>query len=899
MTSVQGTSLLWAGISAQLQRIRKNEKFWGAFLVFLGAMFLLGTFPFYPLWLIPILALACGIVAYKMPAVGVALGFILGFPSVIYQAPALGWFYLLVLTFILFKTFDEWVLIATLEMVALAPFAFGSFPFFGIMAIIGMAFATLEFGSRRALAIALPVVLFILLFSSIWHVQNSAFLPIRFDQYPPNVPGFMITKPAVADMFSIIPSVLGAVSTFISPESLNSIFDSLGIISGNLITLITADSLIFQLFVWALCLYLLGFLSGSKGRHTQLISSLVLLLLIPAYYGVGLLYAVPFELGFAIEISITVILLVVLDLANVLISRESEVERKEKMKAYGKFGMTDISLGADEKSLDDVGGYEDVKEELRDAIVLPIDRKDIAYAYDMKPPTGILLFGPPGTGKTMLMRALAKELRFNFIEVRCSQIISAWIGESEKNVAEIFMNARKNEPCVLFFDEIDSIAKKRGGDQMSRSETNVLTTLLQEMDGGTKSDKRVIVIGATNRPDDLDAAILRPGRLDKIIYMPLPNEVAREAVFKVHLKKLAISKDISLALLAHKTERFSGADIKNIIDEAKKHAAKDAMSQKQVIPIGMNHLLEVISRVKPSTSLSSLETYEQFQKDFERRTGAEKPELDVSEKESALKWANVIGLDDVRQALLESIELPLLHEAEMKELKVQPSKGILLFGPPGTGKTMIAKAAANELKSTFLSLSAADLMKRGYSEAVGVIRETFNRARENAPTIIFVDEIETFAPARGVSATSEILGQFLAEMDGVKSMKGVVVLAATNKPSMMDPAIMRPGRFDKIFYIAPPDPHAREELFKLYLDQFAKDIVLGPLADASHGFSGADIANVCQAIKMEALRARIAGKEYKPTTQQILGIIKTRRPSITIMMTEEYRRFMEDYGERR
>jgi len=241
----------------------------------------------------------------------------------------------------------------------------------------------------------------------------------------------------------------------------------------------------------------------------------------------------------------------------------------------------------------------------------------------------------------------------------------------------------------------------------------------------------------------------------------------------------------------------------------------------------------------------------------------------------------------------------LLHEKEMKEYKVKPSKGILLFGPPGTGKTLIVRAASNELKASFQSLSGAEIMKKGYTGAVGVIKEAFNRARENTPAIIFVDEIETFAPGRGMSGSSEIIGQFLTEMDGVKGLKGVVIIGATNKPQMMDAAIMRPGRFDKIFYIPPPDEKGRSEILKIHLGEFVKGVDIDKLANATPGFSGADIAEVCQSAKMTALRTKLRGKVEKITTEMIMKIIKTRRPSITKALLNEYEEFLKAYGERR
>ncbi len=464
---------------------------------------------------------------------------------------------------------------------------------------------------------------------------------------------------------------------------------------------------------------------------------------------------------------------------------------------------------------------------------------------------------------------------------------------SEKNVSEIFKIARANAPSILFFDEIDSIGKKRGGYSTDEVTPRVLSVMLQEMDGA-KSGKMVMLVGATNVPDQLDAALMRPGRFDKIIYMHLPDKEARKAILKVHLRKVPLTNDIDFDKLAAKTERFSGADLKNITQEAIKMAAKEASTAGRVVPISMQHLMSVVQSIKPSTSLASLEAYDQFKMDFERRVGGKVEE----KKEDATQWQDVAGLDQVKQALLETIELPLLHEAEMKEFKVKPSKGILLFGPPGTGKTLIVKAASNELKSSFQTLSAAELMKQGYTQAVTVIKETFNRARENAPAIVFVDEIETFAPARSVGS-SEILGQFLTEMDGLKELKGVVVIAATNKPALLDAAILRPGRFDKIFYIPPPDLKGRIDMFKIHLGKFAEGVDLSRLAETTPGFSGADIASICQSAKMEALRTKLAGKGAVLTTETLLAIISKRRPSITEDLLSEYRAFLQAYGERK
>ncbi len=895
--TLKGTNLAQQKVAAYVKLLQKDDHAWNALIVFLGALFLLGAIPFYPIYLVPVLAIISAAASYKVPWLGTLLSMVFAFPAAAYQNAAFGWLFLILIAIVLFEMMKNWLAISWVQVLIMAPFSFGGLPLFGWITVLGMTLGAMYFGSKKSISLSVSSVFLILFLSAIWVTQNSVYLPLNLPVYSPPEPALQFTRQA-AGIESLASALGGALGSLFSFDNLRDINPALGRSFDIVLRILFSDTGIFQMLVWAIALYAVSYLSGTlKGNWSQTLASGALVIVLIGYFILGMLVPDGFKVEMLGAIGASIAVVGLFDYFSIKISREETMRRAARTAQFGKFGLQDLAEDAQEKSLKDVGGYEDVKQELRDAILMPLEKKELAYTYGIKAPSGILLFGPPGTGKTMMMRALSRELKYGFYYIKASDILSQWYGESERNVSEIFAIARKNAPSILFFDEIDSIGKKRGGYSTDEITPRILSILLQEMDGIKKeSAKPVMVIGATNVPDTLDPALLRPGRFDKIIYMNLPDKEARMAIFENYLKRVPRADDINLDVLAAKTERFSGADLKNVAQEATKLAAKDASKLGKVVPISMAHLLTVLKTVKPSTSIASLESYQQFKLDFERRVGGAKAEEE--KKGDSVHWEDVAGLDKVKQALLETIELPLLHEAEMKEFKVKPSKGILLFGPPGTGKTLIVKAASQELNASFQTLSPAELVKQGYTQAVTIIKEAFNRARENPPGIIFVDEVETFTPSRRIAGTSEILGQFLTEMDGLKELKGVVIIAATNKPSLLDPAILRPGRFDKIFYIPPPDTKGREDMFRIHLGKFADAVDVQKLATMTAGFSGADIANICQEAKMYALRQKLGGKQAGVSTDLIARVVRTRKPSITRDLLEEYQQFIEAYGER-
>ncbi len=565
-----------------------------------------------------------------------------------------------------------------------------------------------------------------------------------------------------------------------------------------------------------------------------------------------------------------------------------------------KFGeaFEDLEAGNNSETFNDIGNYESTKKELKEAIITPIEEKGVSHAYNIKPSKGILFFGPPGTGKTMMMRALANEIHAGFFQVKAQNLISAFPGESERLISNIFTIARKNAPCVLFFDEIDSIAVSRENPSVDDTHRHALSQLLVEMDGFQKI-KNVIIVGATNRPDLLDKAMLRPGRFDRIVYMPLPDPTGRKKIFQIYLEKLPIGEDIDLKQLAEKTERYSGADIKALCESVAQLSAQEAASEHKILQITQQEIMDVIKSSKPSTSLSQIDEYRRFKLDFERSNFKN---TNVEDKPTTT-MEEIKGLDAVKKSIKDSIEVPLLHPELVKKYDIKVINGLLLFGPPGNGKTMLMRAITGQMKGvTVLEMSAPELSEQGIDRATNTIREIFNRAKENAPAIIMIDEVDGLLPKRegasemGTQITSEVLKQ----IDGVKQTTNVVLIGATNRPDALDPAILRPGRFDKLVFVKPPVATARADIFKEYLANTpCATIDYQKLGNLTKGFTGADIAGVCREAKSTSLQSELStGAEGKVTMTILEDLIKTTKPSAPESVVAQYAKFLEQYGQR-
>lgn len=568
---------------------------------------------------------------------------------------------------------------------------------------------------------------------------------------------------------------------------------------------------------------------------------------------------------------------------DVLAQRPVKVEI-ESATPVGTEKVPPPSRGRSRASWDDLAGIEDIKAEVMEVIRSQFDSRFRAALSRMHipPARGILLYGPPGTGKTHLGQVIASQVGATFIRVSGTEFTSKWFGESEANLRRIFREAQESRPVVLFFDELEAILPRR--DQMSRAdapELGIVDTFLAQTDGVADTDG-LLLLGATNRPDLIDPAALRPGRFDKIIYVSPPGQEARRQIFSRYLKNRPLAEDVDLGGLAARTERFTGADIRAVCDEAaRKVLGHGAVSS--TTGITMADLLRVIEGTKPSVSFDMLRLYERIADAYSRRSEKVVRE-DIIEK-SKLTWDDVSGLDEVKQVLRETIEWPLAHPAVLTRYGIKVPKGVLLFGPPGCGKTYLAKVVASQANAHFLHVKGPELLTGTVGASEAKLRGLFDRARENAPCVLFFDEIDALAGLRdGGQRRTELLTQLLTEMDGVEELRGVVVVAATNRPEDLDPAILRPGRFDRVIYVPPPDQAARARLFEIELANkpLGPDVDCGRLAEITDGYSGADIMAICTTAAMDAVRETLSeGCDIPVTMKHLTERVRQTPPSIS------------------
>ena len=613
-----------------------------------------------------------------------------------------------------------------------------------------------------------------------------------------------------------------------------------------------------------------------------------------------------------------------------------------------------------EVTYEDIGGLSDAIQKIREMVELPLKHPELFERLGIEPPKGVLLYGPPGTGKTLLAKAVANEANAHFIAINGPEIMSKFYGESEERLREIFKDAEENAPSIIFIDEIDAIAPKRE-EVVGEVEKRVVSQLLTLMDG-LKGRGKVIVIAATNRPDALDPALRRPGRFDREIEVGVPDKKGRKEILQIHTRGMPLEPDYDKATVLKvlkelmKRESFEKAKLERLIervsaaksDEEVKEALK---SESEVYPEVRSRLIDrmleeiaekthgfvgadlaALAREAAMVVLRRLINEGKISPEQERIPPEVLQELRVRKADfyealkmvepSALRevliempnvrWEDVGGLDEVKQELKEAVEWPLKYPKAFQRLGIEPPRGVLLYGPPGTGKTLLAKAVATESEANFIGIRGPEVLSKWVGESEKRVREIFRKARQAAPTVIFIDEIDAIAPARGSDmsrVTDRLINQLLTEMDGIERNSGVVVIAATNRPDILDPALLRPGRFDRLILVPAPDEKARLEILKVHTRRvpLASDVNLRELAKKTEGYSGADIEALVREAALLAMRRIMTElpvelveeeseeflEKLRVSRRDFEEALKKVKPSITPYMIDYYRNFEE------
>jgi transitional endoplasmic reticulum ATPase len=533
---------------------------------------------------------------------------------------------------------------------------------------------------------------------------------------------------------------------------------------------------------------------------------------------------------------------------------------------------------------EDIGGLQEEIQRIREMVELPLRHPELFQRLGIEPPRGVFLYGPPGCGKTLLAKAVANESDANFYVISGPEIMSKFYGESEARLREIFQKAHETAPSIVFIDEMDAIAPKRE-EVTGEVERRVVAQLLSLMDGmGTRGN--IIVIGATNRPNAIDPALRRPGRFDREIEIGVPDKKGRNEIVQIHTRNMPLAEDVDIKRLSDITHGYTGADISSLSREAAMKALRRYMpeinlEEERVPP-------EILERMVVNED-DFLSAYREITPTAMREVYVEIP---------SVRWKEVGGLDEIKNELIQSVEWPLKKPEVFKRMGIKPPRGILLYGPPGCGKTLLARAVATESEANFIAVKGPEIFSKWVGESEKAIREVFRKARTAAPAIIFFDELDSIIPRRGAGysdsgATERVISQLLTEMDGIESLQNVVVIAATNRPDILDPAVMRPGRFDRLIDVPAPDSKALMQIFKIHTRDMplSKDVDLQEIAEKAREYSGADVEALCREAAMNALRDSVDAKEV--TRRDFDKAIETIKPSINERMEQYYAQFSE------
>ncbi|MFC5134535.1 MULTISPECIES: CDC48 family AAA ATPase [Haloferacaceae] len=574
-------------------------------------------------------------------------------------------------------------------------------------------------------------------------------------------------------------------------------------------------------------------------------------------------------------------------------STEIEISEKPAEEIVGGAGAPEGAAadGSPDVTYEDIGGLDDELEQVREMIELPMRHPELFKRLGIDPPKGVLLHGPPGTGKTLIAKAVANEIDASFHTISGPEIMSKYYGESEEQLRDVFEEATEEAPAIVFMDELDSIAPKReeaGGDV----ERRVVAQLLSLMDG-LEERGEVVVIGATNRVDAIDPALRRGGRFDREIEVGVPDRDGRKEILQVHTRNMPLVEGIDLDEYAENTHGFVGADLESLAKESAMHALRRIRPQ-----------LDLESDEIDADVLNSIQVTEN---DFKEAIKGIEPSAlrEVFVEVPDVTWDHVGGLEDTKERLRETIQWPLEYPEVFDQLDMAAAKGVLMYGPPGTGKTLLAKAVANESESNFISIKGPELLNKFVGESEKGVREVFSKARENAPTIVFFDEIDSIATERGKNSGDSgvgerVVSQLLTELDGLESLEDVVVIATTNRPDLIDSALLRPGRLDRHVHVPVPDEDARRKILDVHTREkpLADDVDLDAIARKTEGYVGADLEAVAREASMNASREFIASVPREEVGESVGNVRVTMahfedalsevNPSVTPETRERY-----------
>ncbi len=601
--------------------------------------------------------------------------------------------------------------------------------------------------------------------------------------------------------------------------------------------------------------------------------------------------------------------------------------------------------GVPQVTYEDIGGLKDAIQKIREMVEIPMKHPELFERLGIEPPKGVLLYGPPGTGKTLLAKAVANETDAHFIAINGPEIMSKFVGEAEERLRQIFKEAQDHAPSIIFIDEIDAIAPKRE-ETVGEVERRVVAQLLALMDG-LQSRGQVVVIAATNRPNAIDPALRRPGRFDREIEIGVPDRNGRKEILQIHTRNMPIEPDYSRGVVVEELKRMrmneklrnkileklkgirKPSEIRSILESELPGDVKDELDRRLVDRL-LDYLadrtygfvgadlaalckeaaMKALRRILPKIDLEKeeipreiLESLKVTKEDFLNALREIQPSAmrEVLVEVPKVKWSDIGDLEEAKQELREAVEWPLKYPDMFERMGIRPPKGILLYGPPGTGKTLLAKAVANESGANFIAVKGPELLSKWVGESEKGIREVFRKARQVAPCVIFFDEIDALAPRRGLyegsHVTESVVNQLLTELDGIEELRGVVVIGATNRPDLVDPGLLRPGRFDRLILVPAPDKKARLEILKVHTRKvpLAKDVNLEKLAEITEGFSGADIEGLVREAVMTALRENKEAKEVK--MKHFKKALSKIKPSITDDIMKYYEEFEKSYGE--